>query len=217
MKRPYVIVNVAMSADGKIALPSRRQTRISCEEDIARMYQLRNDCDAVLVGVGTILSDDPKLTVKEKYVENPRQPLRVVFDSQGRTPPAAQVVNDTAQTVIFTAKGKKTGFIGSHVEVIGCSTEKNGFIDVKEALHLLHERGVRKLLVEGGGTIIWCFLRNKVVDELMTYIGPRIIGGIDSPTVADGEGIVNENDAIVLKIIDVQRLGEGVLIRYVMS
>ena len=73
MTKPYVIINCAMSADGKIALPTRKQLRISSEEDIKRMYNLRNKCDGVLVGVGTILSDDPKLTVKEKYVKNPNK------------------------------------------------------------------------------------------------------------------------------------------------
>jgi len=74
-----------MSADGKIALPTKKQIRISSEEDIKRMYQLRNESDAVLVGIGTILTDNPKLTVKETYVHHPRQPLRVILDSKCRT------------------------------------------------------------------------------------------------------------------------------------
>ncbi len=81
MKRPYVVINCAMSADGKIASPSGKQMRISCDEDIKRMYELRNGCDAVLVGINTVLSDDPKLTVKEKYVKNPKQPIRIVLDT----------------------------------------------------------------------------------------------------------------------------------------
>ena len=105
MKRPNVIINCAMSADGKIALPNRRQLRISCDEDIKRMYNLRNNADAVLVGIGTILSDDPKLTVKEKYVNNPKQPLRIILDNKCRTPKDALVLNDSAKTLIITAKG----------------------------------------------------------------------------------------------------------------
>src|SRR5512136_1773557 len=100
MKRPYVIINCAMSADGKIASPMRKQMQISCDEDIKRMYRLRNECDTVLVGVGTILTDNPKLTVKEKYVKHPRQPLRVVLDSKGRTPPHALVLNNVSKTLI---------------------------------------------------------------------------------------------------------------------
>jgi 2,5-diamino-6-(ribosylamino)-4(3H)-pyrimidinone 5'-phosphate reductase len=213
MKRPRVIINCAMSADGKIASPTRKQMRISCDEDIKRMYELRNQCDAVLVGVETILADNPKLTVKETYVKHPRQPLRVVLDSKGRTPAHALVLNDVAKTLIITAKGKEKTYNGSHIEVRGCNTEKNGLIDVQCALDILYQKGVRNLLVEGGGTIIWNFLKNKVVDDLYIFIGPCIIGGKETPTVADGGGITAE-DALPLKIIEVKRVGSGVLIHY---
>jgi 2,5-diamino-6-(ribosylamino)-4(3H)-pyrimidinone 5'-phosphate reductase len=214
MKRPHVIINCAMSADGKIASPMRKQLRISCEKDIARMYRLRNKVDAVMVGVGTILSDDPKLTVKETYVKHPRQPLRVVLDSKGRTPSHAQVLNDVARTVVMTAKGTKKTSKKSHIEVVECQTDGNGFIDVKYALELLYRKGVRTLLVEGGGTVIWNFLHRKVVDDLYIYLGPCIIGGRDTPTVADGEGITGNEEAIPLKIVEVKRVGPGLLIHY---
>jgi 2,5-diamino-6-(ribosylamino)-4(3H)-pyrimidinone 5'-phosphate reductase len=214
MKRPQVIVNCAMSADGKIALPTRKQVRISCEEDIKRMYQLRSDCDAVLVGVGTILADDPKLTVKEAHVNHPKQPLRVILDSKGRTPPDALVFNTAAKTLVITAKGKEKRFDGSHIEVVGCSTDKNGFLDVQCVLEMLFRRGVRKLLVEGGGTVIWNFLVNKVVDDVFIYIRPCIIGGAGTPTVANGEGIRNEAEIISLRIVEMKRLGPGLLVHY---
>ena len=214
MNRPYVIVNCAMSADGKTALPSRKQLRISCDEDIRRMYELRNDCDAVLVGIETVLSDDPKLTVKETYVKNPRQPLRVVLDSRKRTPVSAQVLNTTAKTLIIVAKGKEKQFGGSHIEIAGCDVDGNGYLDLNSVLELLSERGVKKLLVEGGGTIIWNFLKQKLVDELFVYIGPCIIGGKDTPTMAEGLGVKNEDEVITLKIISVERLGHGIFIHY---
>jgi 2,5-diamino-6-(ribosylamino)-4(3H)-pyrimidinone 5'-phosphate reductase len=203
-----------MSADGKIALPTRKQVRISCDEDIKRMHQLRNDCDAVLVGVDTILADDPKLTVKEAYVSHPKQPLRVVLDSKGRTPPDALVFNTVTKTVVITTKGKEKRFKGSHIEVVGCSTNKNGFLDVHEVLEILFKRGVQKLLVEGGGTVIWNFLVNKVVDDMFIYIGPCIIGGASTPTVADGKGIRNEAEIISLQIVEMKRLGPGLLVHY---
>ncbi len=214
MKKPYVIVNCAMSADGKIALPSRKQLRISCDEDIKRMYELRNDCDAVLIGIETVLSDDPKLTVKETYVKNPRQPLRVVLDSRNRTPVSAQVLNTTAKTLIIVAKGTEKQFDRSHIEIAGCNVDNDGYLDLKSVLELLSKRGVKKLLVEGGGTIIWNFLKQKLVDELFVYIGPCIIGGKDTPTMAEGLGIKNEDEVITLKIISVKRLGHGIFIHY---
>ena len=214
MKRPRVIINCAMSADGKIASPTRKQMRISCDEDIERMYRLRNECDAVLVGVGTILADDPKLTVKEKYVKHLKQPLRVVLDSKGRTPAHALVLNDVTKTLIITAKGKEKTYEGSHIEVVGCKTDRNGFIDVECVLDFLYRKGVRTLLVEGGGTVIWNFLKNKVVDDLYIFIGSFIIGGKDTPTVAEGEGIKSEKDSIPLRIVEVKRIGFGLLIHY---
>jgi 2,5-diamino-6-(ribosylamino)-4(3H)-pyrimidinone 5'-phosphate reductase len=213
MKRPSVIINCAMSADGKIASPRRKQIRISSEEDIERMYRLRNDCDAVLVGIGTILEDDPKLTVKEKYVEDPKQPLRVILDSKGRTPPHALALNDTAKTLIITARGRRKRYDPPHIEVAECRSDNEGFLDVHCALELLYQRGVRTLLVEGGGTIIWSFLKNRVVDDLYIFIGSCIIGGKNTPTVADGSGI-RSGEEIALKIIEVKQLGSGVLIHY---
>lgn len=213
MKRPKVIINCAMSADGKIASPTRKQIRISCEEDMERMYRLRHDSDAVLVGIGTILEDNPKLTVKEKYVKHPKQPLRVILDSSGRTPPNALALDDTARTLILTAKGRTKGYSPSSIEVMECETADDGMLDVHCVLELLYERGIRQLLVEGGGTVIWTFLNQKVVDDLYIYIGPCIIGGKNTPTVVDGKGI-NSEEVIPLTITEVKRLGSGILIHY---
>jgi len=203
-----------MSADGKTALPSREQLRISCEEDIKRMYMLRNSCDAVLVGVETILSDDPKLTVKDTYVKHPRQPLRVVLDSKGRTPQSALVVNQAASTLIFTVKGNERQYPRSHVEVIGCDADSQGHVNLHEALQVLSQKGIHTVLVEGGGTVIWNFLYNDLVDDLYVYIGPLIIGGAQTPTLATGPGITTEKDLINLTLVDVKKLGPGLLVHY---
>jgi 2,5-diamino-6-(ribosylamino)-4(3H)-pyrimidinone 5'-phosphate reductase len=214
MKRPRIIINCAMSADGKIALPSKKQMRISCQEDIKRMYELRHNCDAVLVGIETILSDDPKLTVKESYVKNPKQPLRVVLDSQGRIPEDALVLNTTAHTLIFTVKGNEKQYEGNHVEVVGCPQDDDGHVELKYALTFLWKKQVKTLLVEGGGTVIWKFVRQRFVDDFFVYLGPFIIGGRRTPTMANGVGIRNENEAIALRIVEVSQLGPGILIHY---
>ena len=214
MNRPYVIVNCAMSADGKSALPTRKQLRISSDEDIERMYKLRNECDTVLVGIDTVLSDDPKLTVKAKYVENPKQPLRVVLDSKCRIPKDTLVLNNAAKTLIITTEGNEKHFEGEHIEVVGCKANEEGHVDLEYALELLCQKGVEKLLVEGGGTIVWSFLEKRLLDDLYIYIGPCVIGGKTTPTVADGLGIKNEGELIPLKIVDVTRLGPGILTHY---
>ena len=204
-----------MSADGKIALPTRKQLRISCDKDIKRMYKLRNKCDAVLVGINTILSDDPKLTVKEKYVEQPRQPIRIILDSYCKTPVDALAVNNVVKTLIITSEKCKKSY-RDNVEVIQCETDQNGFIDLEKLLDLLYNRGIKKLMVEGGGTVIWNFLKHKLVDELYVYIDPIVVGGKSTPTIADGDGIKNIDEVISLKIVETSRIGPGILIHYKM-
>ena len=214
MNRPKIIINCAMSADGKIALPNKKQVRLSSEEDISRMYKLRNDTDAVLVGIGTILSDNPKLTVKERYIPTPHQPLRVILDGSCQTPHHALAVNDVAPTIIFTKKGKEKPFPQTNVEVSGCSTDSTGLLHLPEVLDVLKTRGVSTLLVEGGSTVIWNFLSQKLVDDLFIFISPTIIGGTQTPTVAGGSGVSGADELIPLKILSFSPLGNGILVHY---
>jgi 2,5-diamino-6-(ribosylamino)-4(3H)-pyrimidinone 5'-phosphate reductase len=213
MNRPQIVINCAMSADGKIALPTKKQLRISCEKDIERMYKLRNGSDAILVGINTILSDNPKLTVKEKYVKNPHQPIRIILDSKCKTPVDALAVNAQANTWIFTSGGCSKKF-NNTVEVIKCKTDKQGLIDLDDLLEFLYNRGINTLLVEGGSTVIWNFLNKKLVDDFYVYMAPIIIGGSKTPTMADGEGIKSVNDLINLEIVNVKRLDPGVLFHF---
>lgn len=213
MNRPYVIVNCAMSADGKIALPNGKQLRISCDEDIERMYKLRNECDAVLVGVNTIISDDPKLTVKSKYVKNPRQPIRIVLDSCCRTPADALVVNDVAKTIIATTE-KCNNFFSDNVKIIKSKKDAEGHVDLNGLLKTLYKEGIKTLMVEGGSTVIWNFLKERLVDKLYIYVGPMIVGGKNTPTMTGGLGIKDECGKIKLKIIETKKLGPGILFHY---
>jgi len=213
MNRPYVIINCAMSADGKIASPSGKQLRISNEEDIKRMYNLRNEVDAVLVGVNTIISDNPKLTVKEKYVNNPKNPIRVILDTHCRTREDALAVDDKVKTLIITNGGCDKNYSGN-VEVVQCGIDSDGIINLEEMLNILQSRGIKKLLVEGGSTVIWNFLKTGFVDDLFVFIGPLIIGGKYTPSMADGDGISTEANLINLEVVDVSRINTGVLVHY---
>ena len=213
MNQPHIIINCAMTADGKIAQPNGKQIRISCDEDMERMYKLRNKYDAVLVGINTVLSDDPKLTVKDKYVENPRQPIRIVLDTHCKTPTNSLVVNQAAKTLIITDKECNKKY-NDNVEIIQCETDKEGYIDLNKLLKILFNRGIKTLMVEGGSTVILNFLKQKLVDDMYVYIGPMIVGGKDTPTLADGNGIKNIGELINLEIVDTYRLGPGILIHY---
>jgi len=213
MNRPYIIINCAMSADGKIASPSGKQLRISNEEDIKRMYNLRNEADAVLVGVNTIISDNPKLTVKEKYVENPKNPIRVILDTHCRTREDALAVDDKVKTLIIS-NGECDKNYAESVEVVQCGVDFEGIINLEEMLGILQSRGIKKLLVEGGSTVIWNFLKHGFVDDLFVFIGPIIIGGKYTPSMADGDGISTEADLINLEVVDVARINTGILVHY---
>jgi 2,5-diamino-6-(ribosylamino)-4(3H)-pyrimidinone 5'-phosphate reductase len=204
-----------MSADGKIALPTRKQLKISCDEDIERMYELRNKSDAILVGISTILSDDPKLTVKEQYMNKKNQPIRIILDTNCETPADALAVNNQAKTFIITSKKCSKKF-NDNVEIIHCKTNNSGLIDLKSLLELLYNRDIKTLMVEGGGTVIWNFLNERLVDDLYIYMAPMIIGGNKTPTMAEGEGINSLDELISLEIVDINRLGPGVLFHYQM-
>jgi 2,5-diamino-6-(ribosylamino)-4(3H)-pyrimidinone 5'-phosphate reductase len=208
---PFVTVNCAMSADGKIALSSRRQTRISSEEDIARVHRLRNSCDAILVGIETVLADDPSLLVKEKFVRKVRQPLRVVLDSRGRTPVGAKVTSPGAQTLIALAAKQVNRRWGGNVEAMVLG--EGDRVSIPGLLKELDRRNVKKLLVEGGSEVIWSFISERAVDRLMIYVGSLVLGG-SGPTPACGEGTANLENAPRLRLNRIRRLGDGVLLVY---
>jgi len=198
-----------MSVDGKIASPSGKQLRISCEEDIQRMYELRNASDAVLVGINTILSDNPKLTVKKAYVKQPQHPLRIVLDTHCKTPTDALVVTDNAKTLIVVGSAC-TKHYGSNVEVAVCKQTANGLIDLESFLNMLSQRGIKKLMVEGGSTVIWQFLQKHLVDDMYVYVAPMVIGGTNTPTLAQGDA----RAPIELSLVNANKLGPGLLLHY---
>lgn len=205
MMRPEVIVNVAMSADGKLALPDRREVKISGEEDFERVHQLRNSVDAILVGIGTVLADDPKLTVKENYVDDLDHPLKVILDSLGRTPEDAQLFDKGEWLIATTEETEKDRY-----EKCGDGPQ----VDLEILMEELEERGVGSILVEGGGEVISSFFEEGLVDELTVFVGSLIIGGRDSPTPVDGDGAEDLEALIDLKMMDYKTMDDGILLRY---
>ncbi len=210
--KPRVIVNCAMSADGKIALPTRRQTRISSDEDMKRVHELRNSVDVIIVGVGTVLVDNPSLLVSPKHVSEIRNPVRLVLDSSGRTPDDAAVFDGDADTIVATSDECPRDFGGG--EVIRCG---KGRVDLTKLMSVLHDRGYSSVLVEGGGDVIWSFFRERLVDEFNVFVGSIIIGGKGSPTPADGEGFLSLADVARLELVAHTELGEGLLLEYVVK
>ncbi|HTT26201.1 MAG TPA: dihydrofolate reductase family protein, partial [Thermoplasmata archaeon] len=146
--RPFVWANCAMSLDGRLAYAGGRRARLSGPEDLRRVHALRADCQAIIVGVGTVRADDPSLRVKWELLDRPPGPgpLRVVLDSRGTVPPGAKVLDGSQPTLIATVAGAPTAFPPS-VETFGAGTDR---VDLPMLLGELHRRGHRRVLVEGG-------------------------------------------------------------------
>jgi 2,5-diamino-6-(ribosylamino)-4(3H)-pyrimidinone 5'-phosphate reductase len=197
-----------MSVDGKIALPSRTGVHISNDEDLRRVHELRASCDAILVGVGTVLMDDPKLTVKKEYAKGPN-PLRIVLDSDGSCPANAAVFDGAAPTLIATNTSCTKTF--RNAEVIRCGDDQ---VDVPKLLEILHSKGVKRLLVEGGSTANWTFLSGGLADELLVFAASLLIGGHSTPTLVGGVGVTRLEFAIRLQLRRATSLGDGVLLEY---
>jgi len=216
----HVVVNAAMSADGKLSTRRREQVAISGSEDFERVDELRASVDAVMVGVGTVLADNPSLTVddsnhvaaREERGESPH-PARVVADSHARTPPDARLLDGAAETYVLVAEAEPVEHRES-LEAAGATVVVAGEnrVDLPAALDALESRGVDRLMVEGGGELIFSLFAADLVDELSVFVAPQIIGGRDAPTLADGDGFVD--DFPELELVGVERVDDGVLLTY---
>lgn len=218
-----VVVNAAISADGKLSSREREQIEISGEADFARVDELRAGCDAVMVGVGTVLADDPSLTLDSDDLRTARQkrdespnPARVVADSRIRTPPDATVLDDAAETFLLVSGAAPTDFV-DQMETAGATVIEAGDdrVDLAVAFDQLESNGIDRLLVEGGGEIIFSLFESGLVDELSVFVGPLIIGGRDAPTLTDGEGFISGFPQLELN--DVERLDDGVVLYYAVT
>ena len=216
----HVVVNAATSADGKLSTRERRQVELSGEADFARVDELRADSDAVMVGVGTVVADDPSLTVDSERLRErrrgkgkPGNPARVVADSRIRTPPDAAGLDDDAESFLLVSEAAPTDFVGQ-MEEEGATviTAGENRVDLSAALELLESHGIEQLMVEGGGEIIYSLFENGLLDRLSVFVSPVVIGGRDAPTLADGDGFVSAFPELELE--EVRRVDDGVLLVY---
>ncbi len=201
MTRPYVIIYATMTVDGKIASKTG-YSKLSCIYDLKRLHAIRASSDAVLIGANTVIKDNPLLTVR--YVEG-KNPLRVVIDGRLRSPISAKIYNTLtdAPTIVYTsikADTRKIDLLKTKgVKVVVLDEYP---ISLRLVLGDLYKKGIRRLLVEGGGETIWFFVKEKLFDELRVTISPFIFGGRESTSIVGGEGFKNLNDAIHLKLVE---------------
>lgn len=204
--RPFIHVNCAMSADGKLAGEDRTQVRISSDEDKTRVKNLRKKYDAIMVGVGTIVADDPHLTFKDGDYDT--NPIRIVLDPHGRTPEDAQVLDERAPTVMVTLEDCDVEWDCEEIIRAGRDT-----IDLEAVMEELADFGIENIIVEGGGRTIASLFKAKMVDRYSVFVGGLVIGGADAPTPCDGDGWVAEN-GIKLELKDFEVLGNGALLTF---
>ncbi len=205
---PYVRSKFAMTLDGKIATYSGHSQWISGEESRADVHELRNEVDGILVGVGTVIKDNPALTTRLQNGQKGKNPTRIIMDRQLRTPVDAQITNrEIARTIIVTAKGneqliaKYEGVDFLFVDVV------HGQLDLQQTLEMLYKEGITDLLVEGGGTINASFLRANLIDEYIVYIAPKVLGGKDSIAAFTGENVDTIDEAVELTFGEVEKFG----------
>lgn len=223
MKRPYVHINVAMTADGKIDTFERRGSTISSPRDKERVDRLRAAADAIMVGGRTLLDENPKLTVKSAELRAEREsralapnPAKVgIVSSAALGPESDFLTMGPARIVIFTtlqtSKEQQEFLRARGVEVYLHESKR---VILPEALRTLKDTGIDRLMVEGGATLNFELLRLGLVDELTVYVAPLVFGGESAPTLAAGPGLAR-GAALSLKLVDAQAWEDGgVLLHY---
>lgn len=211
--RPYVILNSAMTLDGKIATKTG-SSEISGPEDLIRVHKIRKEVDAIMVGINTVLADDPRLTVHKIPSVPSDNPLRVVVDSRARTPLEFRILNTDAPTLIAVSESadpQKVEALKKKVDVVSCGDKR---VDLQCLMAELHGRGVKTLMLEGGSTLNYSMLSQGLVDEVRVCIAPMIAGGRDSKTLVDGEGIGHMKDAFKMEFKKSYSLGKDMVVEY---
>ncbi|HEY5881878.1 MAG TPA: bifunctional diaminohydroxyphosphoribosylaminopyrimidine deaminase/5-amino-6-(5-phosphoribosylamino)uracil reductase RibD [Nakamurella sp.] len=199
--RPFVTWKVGMTIDGRVAAADATSRWITSPESRSDVHALRSRIDTIIVGVGTVLADDPQLTVRDECGDQVgRQPLRVVVDSAGRTPANARVHDDAAETWFATRES---------------AGDQDGLVDPAAVLAELWRRGKRHVLLEGGPHLAASFLDAGLVDEVLAYVAPTLLGA--GPSALAGGRVATLADAHRAELVDVTRLGPDVRLRYRVS
>ncbi len=204
-----------MTLDGKIATKTG-SSEISGPEDLLRVHKLRKKMDAILVGINTVLADDPRLTVHKISSQTEDNPVRVVVDSKARTPLGYRILNLDAPTIIAVSSQASQEKIrsleqGETTEVVICGNKQ---VDLDSLMEKLGEKGIKTLMLEGGSTLNYSMFNSGLVSEVRVCIAPMIAGGVNSKTLVDGEGADYMEDAFKLKFKKSYNLGKDLIVEY---
>lgn len=210
---PFVVMKYAMTIDGKIATCTGESKWITGKSARRKVHEDRNRFSAVMVGVGTVIIDDPTLTCR---IENGKNPVRIICDTSLRTPLDSKIIStaENVPTYIATActeAYRHKPFIDAGCHII-CVSKKTGYINLSELMTKLGEMNIDSILLEGGSTLNWSALKNGIVNKIQAYISPKIFGGSNAKTPVGGLGIENPGNAFFLKNSIVTSLDEDILI-----
>jgi diaminohydroxyphosphoribosylaminopyrimidine deaminase / 5-amino-6-(5-phosphoribosylamino)uracil reductase len=208
---PFVTLKSAASLDGKTAASDRSSKWITGDAARDDVQRLRSEADAIVVGAGTVIDDDPSLTVRDPSYAGP-PPLRVVVDASGRVPASARVFDAAAPTfVATTARADREvidAWAATGADVVSFDQDETGGVSIPELLAHLGKRDEQGVLLEGGATLAWSFVRERLVDRVVLYVAPKLIGGAQAPGVLMGEGFAPIGGAAALRIVNVERIGD---------
>jgi diaminohydroxyphosphoribosylaminopyrimidine deaminase / 5-amino-6-(5-phosphoribosylamino)uracil reductase len=208
---PFVVLKMASTFDGKSAASDGTSRWITGEAARADVQRFRAWADAILVGVGTAIADDPALTLRDRRFSHARSPLRVVVDTTGRLTPSGRLFDPEAPTLVATTDlapdERVDGWIRAGAEVLVLPSDPVGSVSLGALLEALGKRDVQGLLVEGGPTLAWTFVREGLVDRVVLFIAPMLAGGAAAPSVVMGGGFAPIGRAMKLEFSSVERIG----------
>ncbi|HID04469.1 MAG TPA: hypothetical protein EYP20_01545 [Aigarchaeota archaeon] len=207
-KRPYVIINSAITLDAKLATPIR-DSRISCKEDLVVLHRLRAEMKAVMVGINTLLIDNPSLSVK--HVEGEVE-WKIVIDTHARTPPEAKVFKTGGKVVVVCgvdADGERIEKLRNAGAVVIKAETTGQRVNLREALGKLREIGVEKVLVEGGGRINWSLIREGLVDRIRLAVLLAFLGSQDAVNVVEGPAMRYISEAKKMELVNIEKCSCG--------
>jgi len=210
-----VLINAAMTIDGKIAT-NLGDSAISSKQDLRRLHRLRSSVDAIVIGISTVIVDNPRLTVRlvKRYGTTP---VRIIIDSTGRIPLDSKILKSASKINTIVAVTSRTSdkridkikSAGAMVIVAGART-----VDLKDLFCILKKMGFNKILVEGGGELNWSILQLGIVNELMVTVAPRIVGGRTATTLVEGDGYTRISESIKTELIKISRQNNGEIMLY---
>ena len=214
--RPFITAKFAMSLDGKIATHTGDSKWITGDKARWHVHKMRAGTDAIMVGIGTVLADDPRLTARdEKGNPMARQPLRVVVDTLGRLPATARLLKEPGETLLAVGPGidlLQNGGLGNGADIQQFPV-REGHIDLERLIEFLaEERDVTSIMVEGGGTLLGGLFDLGLVDKVVAFVAPTVIGGESAPSPVGGSGVEMMVDALQLERVRWKRLGRDMLI-----